>query len=226
MKLPVSFFTLTRTTDELLSVHFFKFLYDPNVMYKKNTSQNLFKKPLTSEQFRTITMHESKLLNHIVTSLFLQISLAGEYDVTKWTHWFTMLLIGHSHHCLLHVVKFILYTVTCSSMYDVTVAFLKNSLSRGSFVWLRLSKTETIKTKKKTHTHHYHARYNSANDMICEEGTPYTCKGTWSRNDAAADVGDLKKKVDDLLVYTYLDSDRHDPNYSKTFQIWDLIFMV
>lgn len=30
--------------------------------------------------------------------------------------------------------------------------------------------------------------------MICEDGTPYTCKGTWSRNDAAADDGDLKKK--------------------------------
>ena len=91
---------------------------------------------------------------------FLQITLAGEYDVTKWTHWFTMLLIRHSHHCLLHMVNFTLYTVTFSSMYDVTVAFLKNSFSRV-FIWLRLLKTETIKKKNTTHTHHYHARYHS-----------------------------------------------------------------
>lgn len=84
---------------------------------------------------------------------FLQITLAGEYDVTKWTHWFTMLLIGHSHHCLLHMVNFTLYTVTFSSMYDVTVAFLKNSFSRGFLFDEDYYKRKLFRPTKKTPTH-------------------------------------------------------------------------
>lgn len=160
MKLPVSFFTLTRTTDQLLSVHFLNSFTTRMFCIKKIQVKTFLKNP-TFEHFRTRTKHKSTLLNYIVTSLFLQKSLAGEYDVTKWTHWFTMLLMKHSLHCLLHMVNFTLYTITCSSMYDVTVAFLKNSFSRGFLFDEDYYKRKLFRPKKKPHTHHYHARYNS-----------------------------------------------------------------
>lgn len=127
------FLTLTRTTYECF-LCIFKNSFSTRMLC-------IFKKPLLLNILeREPCMSVVKPYRDVT---FLQITLAGEYDVTKWTHWFTMLLIRHSHHCLLHMVNFTLYTVTFSSMYDVTVAFLKNSFSRV-FIWLRLLKTETI----------------------------------------------------------------------------------